>query len=698
MKSQSLRKNRFSIKSKLGLAFSIVTLILLIDTSVGIQRMGMINTKLNNIVDIVSPRQLLSAQIQQDIIKIHRAEKQLILEHKVEEMDQFTANIKEYESEMNKKLSKLEKIITPEGKEGIANFRELYDYWKKIDIEVQRLSREGSYIKASELSKGQGRVSFEKLYAEMTKIVVRNDSELTKAKKDSDRNYDVTITFLWILFVFSILVSAIVLFVVSRAIVYPILRLQIAAIEVGKGKLDIKTDIKSNDEIGDLAASFRQMIEDLSKSKNELIGARDYTDNIIKSMIDTLIVINPDATIRTINRVTGELLGYEEKELIGQPVGILFAEEEEEEEEEALFKGTRWEKLLKEGSVRDYDMAYRTKNGENIPVSFSGSVMKDKEGNLVGIVGVAKDMREILKLQQKEKEFAAAAAAAAAAGEARTMALEEARAELEKRVEERTTELRNACDDLKTTQEQLIQSEKMSSLGIMAGGVAHELNNPLGGILGVSSLLSTILPEDDPNRENIETILQAARRCKAIVANLLKFSRQEAFALHPANINMVVEDALILISHQGELANIKIIKNLAPDIPSVMANAPQLQQVFINILNNACDAMSDGGRLFISTTSYTVKEELKRRTDPFCKGDKVVEVQFKDTGSGIPEEMIAKIFDPFVTTKPVGKGTGLGLSVSYGIIEKHNGTIDVQSEEGKGATFTIILPAEDNGN
>jgi len=427
---------------------------------------------------------------------------------------------------------------------------------------------------------------------------------------------------------------------------------------------------------------------DLHKTSRELEEAKGYTDNIIKSMIDTLIVVDPDGKIKTLNKATEKLLRYNEDELIGKSVSILFAEEEEEEEEEVtLFKGTKWEKLLKEGSVRDYSMTYQTKNGENIPVSFSGSVMRGKDGSIVGIVGIARDMREILKLQQRERELAAAAAAAAAAQKARVSALEEARAELEKRVEERTQELKKAYDDLKNTQEQLVQAEKMSSLGIMAGGVAHELNNPLGGVLGFASILSKELPKGDPHREDVEEIERGARRCKAIVENLLRFSRQESFGFHSTDINKVVEESLSLLGHQVELANIKITKNFSPDIPPVMANAQQLQQVFINIISNAYDAMPDGGNLTIST-------ELKIESEKF----KNIEICFTDTGKGIPKKLIGKIFDPFVTTKPVGKGTGLGLSVSYGIIEKHNGKIEAQSKEGKGTTFTVVLPIGKNGN
>jgi len=168
------------------------------------------------------------------------------------------------------------------------------------------------------------------------------------------------------------------------------------------------------DEKGDIAqfVHIARDVTDRVKAEKALVKSKDYVDNIIKSMIDTLIVVNPDAIIRTVNKATCDLLGYAEEELTGKLVATIFAEEEEEEV--TSFKGARMKKLIGEGSIRDYDMTYKTKSGEKIPVSFSGSVMRDEKGELVGVVGIARDMREIRRLMQKEKEFAAAAAAAAA--------------------------------------------------------------------------------------------------------------------------------------------------------------------------------------------------------------------------------------------------------------------------------------------
>ncbi|MDP3025636.1 MAG: ATP-binding protein [candidate division Zixibacteria bacterium] len=242
---------------------------------------------------------------------------------------------------------------------------------------------------------------------------------------------------------------------------------------------------------------------------------------------------------------------------------------------------------------------------------------------------------------------------------------------LEKRVEERTQEL-------KKTQEQLIQSEKLASLGKLAAGIAHEINNPLTGILTYSSLL---LKENKDNlqiKEDLEVIVNETTRCRKIVKGLLEFARQTEPSKAPANINKVVEETLSLLETQALFQNIKIEKRLKKGLPDVMMDIDQIKQVFMNIIINAAEAMSQGGTLTIQSDSDPQK--------------RFAEVCFIDTGPGIPEENLSKIFDPFFTTKRSGKGTGLGLSVSYGIIQRHDGFLEVKSQLGKGSTFTVKLP------
>ncbi len=234
---------------------------------------------------------------------------------------------------------------------------------------------------------------------------------------------------------------------------------------------------------------------------------------------------------------------------------------------------------------------------------------------------------------------------------------------------------------LQETQSQLIQAEKMSALGQLAGGLAHEINNPLSGILGLTQLVLENLPQDSQNYSDLKEIEKAVFRCKKIIVSLLSFSRQEKTHMEPVSINEAIEETLTLCARQMELKHIKIVRQLAPGLPLVNADFQQLMQVFLNIFTNARDAMPDGGELTIATSLLKTPA-----------GDEMLMTSVTDTGPGIPRDILGRIFDPFFTTKPVGKGTGLGLSVCIGIIDRHNGTIKAHSAPGKGTTFTISLP------
>ncbi|MCM2266735.1 MAG: response regulator [Elusimicrobiales bacterium] len=234
---------------------------------------------------------------------------------------------------------------------------------------------------------------------------------------------------------------------------------------------------------------------------------------------------------------------------------------------------------------------------------------------------------------------------------------------------------------LQETQSQLIQAEKMSALGQLAGGLAHEINNPLSGILGLTQLVLESLPKDGQNYADLKEIEKAVFRCKKIIVSLLSFSRQEKTRMEPVNINEAIEETLTLCARQMELKHVKINRQLTPGLPMVNADFQQLMQVFLNLFTNARDAMPDGGELSIETRLL--------RTPA---GVELLMTSITDTGAGISRDILDKIFDPFFTTKPVGKGTGLGLSVCLGIIHKHNGAIKAQSEPGRGSTFTISLP------
>ena len=229
------------------------------------------------------------------------------------------------------------------------------------------------------------------------------------------------------------------------------------------------------------------------------------------------------------------------------------------------------------------------------------------------------------------------------------------------------------------TQQQIMKSERLATLGQLAAGVAHEINNPLGTIsLYAKMTVDELGKDDDSCRENLKVVMKHINRAGRIVKDLLEFARQAEPEMRTLNINDVLRKAIAIITHPAELQNIKLNKNLAPELCHIQGDSDKLQQVFVNIIINAIQAMPKGGELTAATR--------------FTEDNAFVKMEISDTGCGIPEEHLSKLFDPFFSTKETGKGTGLGLSVSLGIIEKHNGTIDVKSKVGAGSMFTITLP------
>ena len=241
---------------------------------------------------------------------------------------------------------------------------------------------------------------------------------------------------------------------------------------------------------------------------------------------------------------------------------------------------------------------------------------------------------------------------------------------LETKVEERTAQV-------KAMQSQLIQSEKLAAIGKLAAGVAHEINNPLTGILTNSSLMLQDLGPDDPRREDLQIIVDETLRCRKIVKGLLDFARQTAPLKQAVNLNQVVEDVLNLVKNQAAFRNITFATGLQADLPTVMADRDQMRQVVLNIVLNAAEAVPGGGEIRVISRLD--------RADHIC-------LSISDTGPGIPEAIKSRLFEPFFTTKTTG--TGLGLAIAYGIMDRHRGTIDVQSTPGQGTTISLRLPRD----
>ena len=228
------------------------------------------------------------------------------------------------------------------------------------------------------------------------------------------------------------------------------------------------------------------------------------------------------------------------------------------------------------------------------------------------------------------------------------------------------------------TTRRIMESERLAHIGQLAAGVAHEINNPLQGIVTYSHLLLERVSTENGTRQSLEKIVKQANRCRDIIRGLLDFARQRKPEKRLSNVNRVLEECVSLVDNQVLFHNIQIVQHLSPNLPQVFMDPSQIQQVFMNMILNADEAMNGGGQLTLTTRHVPA--------------DGAVEAEFTDSGHGIKEEDLDRIFSPFFTTKEVGHGTGLGLAISYGIVKEHKGTITVESEEGHGATFTIRLP------
>ncbi|MBN2407876.1 MAG: response regulator [Elusimicrobia bacterium] len=257
-------------------------------------------------------------------------------------------------------------------------------------------------------------------------------------------------------------------------------------------------------------------------------------------------------------------------------------------------------------------------------------------------------------------------------------------------------ELKTAYDRQKSMQYQLIKAEKLSAVGRVSSSVAHELNNPLVSVLVNAELLLEEIPKNKPWHEDIKDIQLAAKKCKDIINDLLKISRDKEYKFDEIRINQVIERSLRLSRHTISGSGVTVKRITGKDLPPVSISASHIEQVFTNIIANALHAMPDGGTLTIKTYTKTASEALRRKADRERFKDNVVITEFSDTGAGIRRKDLPNIFEPFFTTKAVGKGTGLGLFVCQGIIEKHGGLIIIKSAGiNKGTRVYVYLPVAD---
>jgi len=427
----------------------------------------------------------------------------------------------------------------------------------------------------------------------------------------------------------------------------PIEKFRNAVLQIGKDSLDRRIVLKTGDEIEELADSFNRMLDKLQ----ETVISKDYVNNIVDSMADILVVMSPDGKIERVNRRALEVLGYSEEELVGKGASSLFREEK------GPFKETKLAELFEAGTLKSYEIDYKTKDGKNIPALLSGAVIKDKKGNVINLVCVGKDIVERKKAERK---------------------------------------LQRSYVKLKETQAQLIHAEKMDAVGRMASGVAHEVKNPLGIMLqGINYLEEKPSSSGKDEREMLRVMKDSIHRADKIIRALLDFSRFEEFKIKPEDINLIIERALGLVEHRFKIANIKVVRELGKDLRRIAADRGKIEQVLINLFHNSIDALFEGGE--VRVRSYHAKVEVikgvvgNREEDIFRPREEVVVVEVEDTGIGMDEDTKNKIFEPFFTTKGRAKGTGLGLPVAKSIMDIHKGFIDVSSEKGRGTKFTIYF-------
>ena len=386
------------------------------------------------------------------------------------------------------------------------------------------------------------------------------------------------------------------------------------------------------------------------KKTEELLRAKTFTDNVIRSMVNSLVVADRDSMISTANDACCQLLGYDRAELLGKPIGTIFADGAPN----PFQRGSEvWHRRRAAGSTTGLETSLKTRAGEEIPVSLNVSVMPDQAGDTLGTVLVATDLREMRRLLVEAR--------AAAAAE-----------------REQAAERAKAYRELKSLQARLIQSEKMSSLGRMAASVAHEINNPLGAVVVFSHLLLENTPEDFAGRANLQKIIREAARCRDIVRGLLDFARPGPGPRQTSDLNSLLRATYDLLKGQAVLRDVQVGFDLSAQPMEIPCDSGQIQQAFTNIMVNAAEAIDGAGRITI-------------RSWHDAPG-RMAAVSITDTGCGIPAESLERVFEPFFTTKQEGHGTGLGLAIVYGIVERHGGSIKVDSRAGQGTTFTVRLP------
>jgi len=378
------------------------------------------------------------------------------------------------------------------------------------------------------------------------------------------------------------------------------------------------------DEIGVLAVSFANMVQRLRRSRDKRYALTEFLENLVRSIPVGVISVDQQGVMQSINQAQEQLSEVDGKAVLGLPLEDAFPPRED-----AFDMLASLQRVLCEGRPEE-----RTINNQATPFTRQARLryhirvapLRNRSGEVDGAVILQEDLSERTRLEA-----------------------------------------------------QLIHTEKLSSVGVLAAGVAHEINNPLTTILGYTKLLLENRAPGDPDTAPLELVADEARRVQEIVRNLLDFSRQEQGEAQPVCLDELLRRTLSLVAPDLRKRRVIVQQELCPDLPAAPLDSRRMEQVFVNLITNAAHAMEGGGTLSVATG------QSEDRPDQ-------VYVEFRDTGVGIAPEHLSRVFDPFFTTKATGQGTGLGLSVSHGIVTEHGGEIEVESEQGQGTLFRVWLP------